>query len=108
MRTLHNFFRSDLTGDAEFLKTLPVGEISDDHKVSLAAMMGEADATPEGLGEWTADGEGEYSLAGAEVFYNGANNDDLPTHPLFGNVVGIRLADDAEGPRRVYLNYNTP
>lgn len=106
MRTLHNFFRSDLSGDAEFLKALELGPISDDNKTSLAAMMGEADATHEGLGEWTADGAGDYSLRDAEVFYNGDNNEDLPTHPLFKHVVGIRLADDEQGPRRIYLNYN--
>lgn len=109
MNTLHNFFRADFTQSAEYLQAMTQGPLSEEAATSVAAMLGEMDPTEEGKGNWVASGEGDYTLDEAEVIYVGKNHEDLPTNPLFGYVVGIRLRPDSEGnPRRLYMLFNDP
>jgi hypothetical protein len=108
MNTLHNFFRADFTQSAEYLLAVSLGPLSEDCATSFAAMLGEMDPTEEGKGNWVATGDGNYTLDEAEVIYVGNNHEDLPTHPGFKYAVGVRLRPNADGARRLYLQFNDP
>lgn len=105
MQTLPNFFRVDFSPQVSYLQGLQLGPVSEDDATSLAGILGSFDPTA-GNGQWVGTGAGCYSLEGAEIIYVGENHDDLPTNPMFTNVVGISLSADDNGPRRIYLNYN--
>ncbi len=100
--TRPNFFRVDLTSEAEFLYTLPVGQLSDEDRAQLTAVLSEHDTKARGL--WVNDKDDDRctNCCKAEVFYNGENHTDLPTNPLFNHVVGVNLGDNT----RIYLHYN--
>ena len=106
MKTLHNFFRADFTQSADYLLSVTQGPLDEETAISIAALLGEFDPTEEGKGQWVATGDGDYTLDEAQVIYVGENNEDLPTHPLFKHAVGISLRPDADGPRRLYLQFN--
>ena len=109
MKTLPTFFRTDFSQAAPFLETLQVGPLSADEAVSIAALLLSADSS-ESNGQWTAEDNGSlFSVALSSVIYAGANNTDLPTHPLFKHVVGVSLPNDVDGEaRRLYMHYNLP
>lgn len=105
MKTLPNFFRVDLSRHKEFLATLPLGKISEEHGHTLAALMGNED-TKTGKGMWSYGGDiALYDLAQAEVFLNDKNSNDYPTNPLFSNVVGLALTSGGVSSR-LYLHFN--
>lgn len=104
MKTIPNFFRVDFTESYEFLSAIPPGELEPSIAAILAAMMSDRDPT-DGAGQWTAVGEGPYSLQGAAVIHTGTNVLSLPTNPRYSHVVGLELP---ESGRRTYLHYNLP
>jgi len=55
------------------------------------------------------EGSTTWSLAGAEVVYNGINSALLPTNSSYKYAIGIKLRDDVLTPPGVfYLHYNDP
>lgn len=95
MKTLGNFFRVDCTSYGEWLLSLSVGDIGEEDLVKLSTMMNELDPVVTTKGNWSSE-----SLCKAKVFYNGDNNSQLPTHPLYKQVVGVQLCDNT----RAYFN----
>lgn len=100
--TRPNFFRVDLSDEAEFLSGLALGSLNAEDGNRLASIM--CDRDPKCAGLWVNDKDKpcDTNVCNAEVFFNGQNHNDLPTNPLFKHVVGINLGDAT----RVYLHFN--
>ena len=86
-----------------FIDTLVVGALPVEQAATLVTIFDEIDDTP-----WITTGPGEYSLAGAQVLYNGPAG-DWAISRQFKNVVVIELSNQSTLlTGRLYLHYNDP
>lgn len=86
-----------------FIDTLVAGPLSTADATALIAIFNDIDTTA-----WVATGEGNYSLDGAEILYNGTAG-EWATSRLFKNVLVIQLsAKSTLLTGNLYLHYNDP
>lgn len=84
-----------------FIDTLAVGGLTTEQAEGLVAIFAEIDSTP-----WTTATASEYSLAGAQILYNGPAS-DWAISRQFKNVVVIELSNQSTlMTGRLYLHYN--
>lgn len=99
----------DFTDEKDVVETYPEEYVVDEYDEDLLNAIRAIDIN-EGKDLWNLDPEStEWSLHGAEVFYNGINDESLPTNKSYKYVLGIRLREDITVPPGVmYLHYNDP
>lgn len=99
----------DFTGAKDIIETYPVDYVVDEFDTELVTAFQAIDVN-QGKDLWNIDPENpEWSLHGAEVFYNGVNDESLPTNNKFKYVMGLRLRDTVTTPPGVmYIHYNDP
>jgi len=103
---LNYLFFVDMSDEADTLEHVPVGVLTADNATLLAAVLSTHD-TGEGRALWTDKEASAWSLAGAEVVYNGANNTSLPSNGRFSNVLILRFPEASTAPvGEIVLNYN--
>lgn len=99
----------DFTPVKDVIETFPEEYVVDEFSTDLLAAVRETDINI-GWDKWNLDpANPEWSLHGAEVFYNGINDESLPTNKSYKYVMGLRLRADVTVPPGVmYLHYNDP
>ncbi len=99
----------NFTPAKEVLATYPVGFVIDEFDDGILNAFKAVDIY-DGKDLWNVDPENpEWSLHGAEVFYNGINDESLPTNNSFKYVMGLRLRETVTTPPgAMYLHYNEP
>lgn len=107
MNWANYFFHTDFSDAREILESLPLGRLSDNNLNQVLSVLSQHDEG-EHRADWNGDENGgHFSLNAAEVVYNGANSQSLPTKSLMGHVVTIELrAQDDLPVRRLYLQFN--
>lgn len=99
-------FHRNFTEQAEILAAVPLGVLSEDNAVLLAASLQEVD-TGEGKEFWNFAPGSEWTLHGAEVIHNGANSQSFATKSTFKNVLVLKFPETSAKPQdRLYLQYN--
>lgn len=97
----------DFTDEKSVIETYPVDYVIDEFDEDLVNAFKNIDIN-EGKDLWNLDpANPEWSLHGAEVIYNGVNDESLPTNKSFKYVMGLRLRDTVTTPPGVmYVHYN--
>lgn len=100
-------FQLNLTDYADILGVFTAGEVIDgDSGLLFAEALNEKDKK-EGKGHWNSEPGLLWSLHGATVFYNGANNTDYPTKGTMQRVLILDFPEGAQKPSgRVFFTYN--
>lgn len=99
----------DLSEHRDFLVEVDEGLLPDETAATLATLITQVDYN-EVKGDWNADAEStQWSLAGANVLYNGLNNLQFASNQRFKYVMQIELREDVTIPTGVFfLHYNDP
>lgn len=107
MNWANYFFHTDFSDARDLLQSLPVGRLSDENQTQLLAVLSEHDEG-EHRADWNGEESGgEFSLNAAEVTYNGANSQSLPTKSTMTQVVTLELRAQEDAPvRRLYLQFH--
>lgn len=105
---LNYLFFVDLSAEADTLEHVPVGPLSADNATLLAAILSTHD-TGEGRALWTDKAANAWSLAQAEVTFNGQNQTGLPSNGLYNHVLMLKFPDNSTAPvGTIVLHYNVP
>lgn len=105
---LNYLFFVDMSDEADTLQAVPSGVLSQDDATLLAAVLSTHDKG-EGRALWTDKPGNAWSLVGASVVYNGANNTGLPSNALYNHVLILQFPDTSTAPvGQIVLNYNLP
>lgn len=102
------FFSVDFTPVHQYLSNIPLGTLEADNTATELANTLQTLDKKEGKLQWVGSGIGKsWNLVGAEVVYNGPNNNSLPTNSKYGQVLVLQFPQGSEAPvGRVYLQYN--
>lgn len=105
---LNYLFFVDLSDEADTLEHVPAGVLSADNATLLAAVLSTHD-TGEGRALWTDKPGTAWSLADAEVIFNGANETGFPSNGLYSNVLMLKFPATSTAPvGEIVLHYNVP
>lgn len=100
------FYQIKFNEQHDYLMSLPVGPLTDQIRQELVDLFNLRD-TKVGKGYWHADANpADWSLANAEITYNGLNSFEMPTKFNMKWVVIVQL--QAPLRCRVYLQHNEP
>jgi hypothetical protein len=99
-------FFVDFSSEKDALSAIPTGQLSEANTTLLAAMLSNHD-NGEGRSLWTDKPGTAWSLAEAEVEFNGENHTNLPTNARFDHVLILKFPDTSTAPvGNIVLNYN--
>ncbi|BDD79836.1 hypothetical protein [Burkholderia phage FLC9] len=98
-------FFTDFSNDADTLSKIPVGVLSAEDAKFLSASLSSFDKG-EHRGDWTDVEEAAYTLAGANVVFNGENHTSFPSNALYKYALIVELPWAAVPHNLLVVQYN--